>query len=54
MRRKVGIIFQRPSLDQNLTGEENIRFHAVLYGLFPYAPACDPDGAAAIGARSRS
>ena len=39
VRREVGIIFQSPSLDVNLTGEENIRFHAVLYGLFPYAPA---------------
>jgi ABC-2 type transport system ATP-binding protein len=39
VRRRVGIIFQRPSLDLNLTGEENVRFHAVLYGLFPYAPA---------------
>jgi ABC-2 type transport system ATP-binding protein len=34
----VGIIFQRPSLDQNLTGEENIRFHAILYGLYGFAP----------------
>jgi ABC-2 type transport system ATP-binding protein len=39
VRGKVGIIFQRPSLDRNLTGEENIRFHAILYGLYPYAPA---------------
>src|SRR5207247_6086836 len=38
VRRKVGIIFQRPSLDQNLTAEENVRFHAVLYHLYPYAP----------------
>ena len=38
VRRKVGIIFQRPSLDQNLTAEENVRFHAILYGLYPYAP----------------
>jgi ABC-2 type transport system ATP-binding protein len=38
VRRKVGIIFQRPSLDQNLTAEENVRFHAVLYGLYRYAP----------------
>ncbi len=38
VRRKVGIIFQRPSLDRNLTGEENVRFHAVLYGVYPYAP----------------
>jgi ABC-2 type transport system ATP-binding protein len=38
VRQRVGIIFQRPSLDRNLTGEENVRFHAVLYGLYPYAP----------------
>ncbi|HEV8230483.1 MAG TPA: ABC transporter ATP-binding protein [Candidatus Limnocylindria bacterium] len=38
VRRIVGIIFQRPSLDQNLTAEENVRFHAILYGLYPYAP----------------
>jgi ABC-2 type transport system ATP-binding protein len=38
VRRKVGIIFQRPSLDRNLTAEENVRFHAILYGLYPYAP----------------
>ncbi len=38
VRRDVGIIFQRPSLDQNLSGEENVRFHAVLYGLYPWAP----------------
>jgi ABC-2 type transport system ATP-binding protein len=39
VRREVGIIFQNPSLDMNLTGEENVRLHAVLYGLFPYRPA---------------
>ena len=39
VRRTVGIIFQRPSLDQNLTGEENVRLHAILYGVHPYAPA---------------
>jgi ABC-2 type transport system ATP-binding protein len=38
VRQRVGIIFQRPSLDRNLTGEENVRFHAILYGLYPYAP----------------
>ena len=38
VRRLVGIIFQKPSLDQNLTGEENIRLHAVLYGIHGYAP----------------
>jgi ABC-2 type transport system ATP-binding protein len=39
VRRNVGIIFQKPSLDKNLTGEENVRFHAILYGLYAYAPA---------------
>jgi ABC-2 type transport system ATP-binding protein len=38
VRRSVGIIFQKPSLDRNLTGEENVRFHAILYGLYPYTP----------------
>jgi ABC-2 type transport system ATP-binding protein len=39
VRRLVGIIFQKPSLDRNLTGEENVRLHAILYGLYRYAPA---------------
>jgi len=38
VRQKIGIIFQQPSLDFNLTAEENIRFHAVLYGLYPFRP----------------
>ncbi|MFN8533189.1 MAG: ABC transporter ATP-binding protein [Dehalococcoidia bacterium] len=38
VRRAIGIIFQNPSLDLNLTAEENIRFHAVLYGVAPYRP----------------
>jgi ABC-2 type transport system ATP-binding protein len=38
VRQQVGIIFQKPSLDLNLTGEENVRFHAILYGLYPYRP----------------
>lgn len=38
VRSSVGIIFQRPSLDLNLTAEENVRFHAVLYRIFPYRP----------------
>jgi ABC-2 type transport system ATP-binding protein len=38
VRREVGIIFQKPSLDLNLSGEENVRFHALLYGLYPYRP----------------
>jgi len=39
VRRNVGIIFQKPSLDLNLTAEENVRFHAVLYGLYPFRPS---------------
>ena len=39
VRRNVGIIFQKPSLDMNLTGEENVRFHAILYGLYPFRPS---------------
>ena len=38
VRRQVGIIFQKPSIDLNLSGEENVRFHALLYGLYPYRP----------------
>lgn len=38
IRQKIGIIFQNPSLDLNLTAEENIRFHTILYGLFPFRP----------------
>ncbi len=38
VRQNIGIIFQKPSLDQNLTAEENVRFHAVLYGLYPFRP----------------
>lgn len=38
VRQNVGIIFQNQSLDKNLTAEENIRFHAVLYGLYPFRP----------------
>src|SRR5256886_13252980 len=39
VRRRVGIIFQNPSLDMNLSGEENVRLHAILYGLYPYRPS---------------
>jgi ABC-2 type transport system ATP-binding protein len=38
VRRNVGIIFQKPSIDLQLTAEENIRFHACLYGVYPYRP----------------
>ena len=39
VREAVGVIFQQPSLDLNLTAEENIRFHATLYGLYPFRPS---------------
>lgn len=38
VRHDIGIIFQKPSLDENLTAEENVRFHTVLYGLYPARP----------------
>ncbi|CAN5316066.1 ATP-binding cassette domain-containing protein [soil metagenome] len=38
VRQSIGVIFQNPSLDLNLTAEENIRFHAILYGVYPFAP----------------
>ena len=38
VRRSIGIIFQNPSIDLNLTAEENVRFHAILYGLYPFRP----------------
>jgi ABC-2 type transport system ATP-binding protein len=39
VREHVGIIFQKPSLDYNLTAEENIRFHVCLYGMCGYRPS---------------
>ncbi len=38
VRQNVGIIFQKPSLDLNLTAEENVRFHVILYGLYVFRP----------------
>jgi len=31
VRRRIGLVFQEQTLDQQLTAEENLRFHAVLY-----------------------
>lgn len=39
VRQNIGVIFQNPSLDLNLTAEENIRFHASLYNLFTFMPS---------------
>ncbi|MEI6610840.1 MAG: ATP-binding cassette domain-containing protein, partial [Deltaproteobacteria bacterium] len=33
VRRKVGIVFQDPTLDTVLTGRENLELHARLYGI---------------------
>lgn len=38
IRRELGIIFQKPSIDDNLTAEENVRFHVFLYNLYPFRP----------------
>jgi len=33
VRRKIGVVFQEPSLDKKLTVRENLRCHGALYGL---------------------
>ena len=33
VRRAIGIVFQDPSLDEDLTAWENMEFHGVLYGV---------------------
>src|SRR5205809_3886129 len=33
VRRRFGIVFQDPSLDQELTASENMELHGVLYGV---------------------
>jgi ABC-2 type transport system ATP-binding protein len=38
VRRNIGIIFQNPSIDQHLSGEENIRLHVAIYGIYGYRP----------------
>jgi len=40
VRRRIGLVFQEPTLDAYLTGEQNLRFHGELYGM-------DRSGAAA-------
>src|SRR5438067_9650767 len=39
VRREIGLVFQERTLDDQLTAEENLRFHAVLYGV----PAAELD-----------
>ncbi len=33
MRENIGVVFQEPALDTELTGRENLDFHARIYGL---------------------
>lgn len=33
VREKIGVVFQEPALDTELTGRENLDFHARMYGL---------------------
>lgn len=33
VRESIGLVFQEPALDDRLTGRENLRIHAILYGL---------------------
>jgi ABC-2 type transport system ATP-binding protein len=33
VRRSIGLVFQDPTLDNYLTAEQNLRFHAELYGV---------------------
>jgi ABC-2 type transport system ATP-binding protein len=33
VRQSIGLVFQDPSLDHRLTADENLRFHAMLYGV---------------------
>ncbi len=37
VRRHIGLVFQDPTLDVYLTAEQNLRFHAELYGIDPGA-----------------
>lgn len=33
VRKSIGVVFQEPALDTELTGEENLDFHARMYGI---------------------
>ncbi|GBD93206.1 daunorubicin/doxorubicin resistance ATP-binding protein DrrA [bacterium BMS3Abin05] len=33
VRKNIGIVFQEPALDNQLTGRENLTFHAMMYGI---------------------
>jgi len=38
VRSRIGVIFQNPSLDLNLTAEENIRLHSIMYKQYGFKP----------------
>lgn len=38
IRSNIGVLFQNPSLDLELTAEENIRMHVCIYGLYGFKP----------------
>ncbi|MDR2602286.1 MAG: ATP-binding cassette domain-containing protein [Spirochaetaceae bacterium] len=38
VRQNIGVIFQKPSLDLDLSAEENIRLHVCMYGMYGYRP----------------
>ena len=44
MRRSIGIVFQDPSIDDRLTGRENLQMHANLYGVPPAEQKSRIDG----------
>jgi ABC-2 type transport system ATP-binding protein len=33
VRQSIGVVFQDPALDSNLTGRENLEFHGIMYGV---------------------
>jgi ABC-2 type transport system ATP-binding protein len=33
VRRSIGVVFQEPALDGQLTGRENLEFHSMMYGM---------------------
>jgi ABC-2 type transport system ATP-binding protein len=35
VRQRIGLVFQDPSLDDQLTASENLEFHAFIYGVLP-------------------
>src|SRR5262245_34413473 len=35
VRRSIGLVFQQPTVDEALSGEQNLRFHAYAYGVSP-------------------